>query len=54
MTSKAASLRDWLASDRPTSRRQAFMGRVYHGCRDFSRNRLAMLQHERYIPSPHL
>jgi peptide/nickel transport system permease protein len=41
--SKAASLRDWLASDRPTSRRQAFMGRVYHGCRDFSRNRLAML-----------
>ena len=43
MTSKAASLRDWLASERPTSRRQAFMGRVYHGCRDFSRNRLAML-----------
>ncbi len=22
---------------------EAFMGRVYHGCRDFSRNRLAML-----------
>jgi peptide/nickel transport system permease protein len=41
--SKSASLRDWLATDRPGSRRQAFMGRVYHGCRDFSRNRLAML-----------
>jgi peptide/nickel transport system permease protein len=43
MISKTASLRDWLSTDRPTSRRQAFMGRVYHGCRDFSRNRLAML-----------
>ena len=43
MTSKTASLRSWLDTDRPTSRRQAFMGRVYHGCRDFSRNRLAML-----------
>ncbi len=43
MTSKAASLRSWLNTDRPTSRRQALMGRVYHGCRDFSRNRLAML-----------
>jgi len=42
-SSKAASLRDWLSTDRPGSRRQAFMGRVYHGCRDFSRNRLAML-----------
>jgi len=42
-SSKTASLRDWLATDRPGSRRQAFMGRVYHGCRDFSRNRLAML-----------
>ena len=43
MISKAASLRGWLDTDRPASRRQAFMGRVYHGCRDFSRNRLAML-----------
>lgn len=43
MTSKVASLRSWLDTDRPASRRQAFMGRVYHGCRDFSRNRLAML-----------
>lgn len=40
---RAASLRDWLSTDRPASRRQAYMGRVYHGCRDFSRNRLAML-----------
>ena len=33
----------WLTSDRPLSRRQAFMGRLYQGGRNFSRNRLAML-----------
>ena len=43
MTSKSAALREWLSTDRPGSRRQAYMGRVYHACRDFSRNRLAML-----------
>ena len=36
-------LKQWLTSDRPLSRRQAFMGRLYQGCRNFSRNRLAML-----------
>ena len=42
-TSAPASLRDWLLSDRPTSRRQASLGRAYSTWRTFSRNRLAML-----------
>ena len=37
------SLRDWLQSDRPQSRRQALLGRWYQGCIGFSRNRLAMV-----------
>ena len=38
-----STLRDWLLSDRPTSRRQASLGRAYSTWRTFSRNRLAML-----------
>ena len=38
-----ASLHDWLLSERPQSRRQASLGRLYAGWRSFSRNRLAML-----------
>ncbi len=37
------SLRDWLLSDRPRSRRQASFGRAYGAWRTFARNRLAML-----------
>ena len=37
------SLRDWLLSERPRSRRQAAFGRAYSGWRTFARNRLAML-----------
>ena len=37
------SLHDWLMSDRPTSRRQAALGRAYGAWRVFARNRLAML-----------
>ena len=37
------SLRDWLMSDRPSSRRQATLGRAYNGCRIFAKNRLAMV-----------
>jgi peptide/nickel transport system permease protein len=33
----------WLQSDHPASRRQAALGRAYAGCRDFARNRLAMV-----------
>ncbi len=38
-----AGLHDWLLSDRPQSRRQAGLGRLYAGWRTFSRNRLAMV-----------
>ena len=37
------TLHDWLMSDRPTSRRQAALGRAYGAWRVFARNRLAML-----------
>jgi peptide/nickel transport system permease protein len=37
------SLHDWLISDRPVSRKQASLGRIYSGLRTFSKNRLAML-----------
>lgn len=40
--SRAATLREWLLSDRPQSRRQAAFGRAYQGWRDFARNRLAL------------
>ena len=36
-------LHAWLVSDRPRSRRQAFMGRVYAGWRTFAGNRLAVV-----------
>jgi len=39
----ASSLHDWLMSDRPSSRRQAALGRAYAGWRTFARNRLALL-----------
>jgi len=35
--------RRWLLSDAPTSAFQAWAGRVYSGCLDFSNNRLAVL-----------
>ncbi|WP_420360183.1 ABC transporter permease [Agrobacterium vitis] len=37
------TLRDWLLSDRPQSRRQARLGRAYVIWRQFSANRLALL-----------
>ncbi len=37
------ALTDWLMSDHPQSRRQAALGRLYHGWRTFARNRLAMV-----------
>jgi peptide/nickel transport system permease protein len=37
------SLRDWLSSEHPASRRQAALGRAYNTWRIFARNRLAML-----------
>lgn len=37
------SLHDWLMSDRPASRKQASLGRIYSGWRTFSKNRLAMV-----------
>ena len=37
------SLRDWLMSEKPSSRRQASWGRAYGAARTFARNRLAML-----------
>ena len=43
MSTRAAALRDWLQSERPQSRRQAALGRLYHGWCQFARNRLAML-----------
>ncbi len=39
----ATSLRAWLQSERPASRRQAALGRFYAGWCNFSRNRLAMV-----------
>ena len=41
--SSTGSLREWLLSERPQSRRQAALGRWYAGWRSFSRNRLAMV-----------
>jgi peptide/nickel transport system permease protein len=43
MTAPTQSLRDWLQSERPQSRRQAALGRLYQGWCTFARNRLAML-----------
>ena len=40
---ESASLKQWLLSDRPQSRRQAALGRLYGGWCSFARNRLAML-----------
>jgi peptide/nickel transport system permease protein len=42
-TASRAGLHAWLVSDRPRSRRQAFMGRVYNGWRTFAGNRLAVV-----------
>jgi peptide/nickel transport system permease protein len=39
----ADALRGWLLSDRPRSRRQAALGRLYEGWRALAANRLAML-----------
>lgn len=38
-----SSLSAWLLTDRPSSRRQAALGRAYAGWLSFARNRLAML-----------
>jgi peptide/nickel transport system permease protein len=38
-----SELTQWLLSDRPQSRRQASMGRIYTGWRNFARNRLAVV-----------
>ena len=38
-----ADPRQWLLSDTPASAFQAWAGRLYSGCLDFSRNRLAVL-----------
>jgi peptide/nickel transport system permease protein len=43
MSARAAALRAWLTSERPASRRQAALGRLYGGWRSFARNRLAMV-----------
>jgi peptide/nickel transport system permease protein len=43
LAARTARLHDWLMSDRPTSRRQAFWGRAYGAWRVFAHNRLAML-----------
>ncbi len=42
-TSTPESLRGWLLSDRPQSRRQARLGRAYSAWRRFLRNRLAVV-----------
>lgn len=42
MTSTTPTLREWLLSDRPESRRQARFGRLYIIWRRFSENRLAL------------
>jgi peptide/nickel transport system permease protein len=41
-TAPGESLRGWLMSDRPRSRRQALFGRLYGTCLAFARNRLAV------------
>ena len=38
-----STLKDWLLSDRPHSRRQAALGRLYAGWRSFAGNRLALV-----------
>jgi peptide/nickel transport system permease protein len=38
-----SELTQWLLSDRPQSRRQASLGRIYTGWRNFARNRLAVV-----------
>jgi peptide/nickel transport system permease protein len=38
-----SELTQWLLSDRPQSRRQASLGRIYTGWRSFARNRLAVV-----------
>ena len=43
LTAKVSDWRRWLLSDRPQSRRQASLGRLYSGWRSFSHNRLALL-----------
>lgn len=43
LAARTTRLHDWLMSDRPTSRRQAFWGRAYGAWRVFAHNRLAML-----------
>jgi len=43
MTASKEGLHDWLMSDRPTSRRQAALGRAYGAWRVFARNKLAIL-----------
>ncbi len=42
MSEGATTLRDWLQSERPQSRRQAALGRLYNGWCTFARNRLAV------------
>jgi peptide/nickel transport system permease protein len=37
------SVRDWLTSERPTSRKQAAFGRAFNAWRVFARNKLALL-----------
>jgi peptide/nickel transport system permease protein len=43
MSAAPGGLKDWLLSDRPQSRRQAALGRLYGGWCSFARNRLATL-----------
>jgi peptide/nickel transport system permease protein len=43
MTASAFTLRGWLTSDRPASRRQALIGRIYSGWSTFASNRLALV-----------
>jgi peptide/nickel transport system permease protein len=43
LTASKTPLREWLLSDRPQSRRQAKLGRLYVIWRQFSANRLALL-----------
>jgi peptide/nickel transport system permease protein len=42
-TTPKESLRDWLTSERPTSRKQAAFGRAFNAWRVFARNKLALL-----------
>ncbi len=43
MSEGMSDLSQWLMSDRPQSRRQAALGRLYAGWRTFARNRLALV-----------